>query len=79
MRNTNRSSISTIAWRTSPACSWRAAPRVRLDMPETMAASWSPLVRSSSADIAMSRPSAETHRVYCAPGTVRTKLSSSHA
>ena len=42
-----------------------------------MAAIWSPPVRSRLSDIAMSRPSAETTRVCCTPGTLFTKLSSS--
>src|SRR5690554_5843781 len=46
-------------------------------MPATIAASWSPLVRSSCSDIAMSKPSADTTSVCRVPGTVRTKLSSS--
>src|SRR6476619_71985 len=70
-------SISTMDWRTSPLRSWRAAPRVRLDMPDTIAASWSPAVRSRSSDTAMSRPSADTTSVCLTPGTLLTKLSRS--
>src|SRR6476659_8632024 len=46
-------------------------------MPDTIAASWSPLVRSRSSDMAMSSPSADTTSVCRTPGTLFTKLSRS--
>jgi hypothetical protein len=39
MRNMNIESISMMACRTSPPPSWRAAPPVSADMPDTIAAS----------------------------------------
>src|SRR5215218_6653133 len=73
---TNRKprSISTTVCLTIPPSKQREAPRVRLDSPEAIAASWSARGRSRRSDSAIGRPSAETTIAWATPGVLLAKF-----